>query len=62
VVLARGTKLEVLATNRLDESYSASPALAGGDLFLRGERHLYRIARAAREEKKPEAAAPPRAS
>ena len=43
VVLKRGTELEVLAVNRIDESFSASPALAGGDLFLRGSEHLYCI-------------------
>jgi outer membrane protein assembly factor BamB len=46
-VLGRSKRLEVLARNRLDDSFSATPALAGEDLFLRGERHLYRIAGAA---------------
>ncbi|HJM57091.1 MAG TPA: PQQ-binding-like beta-propeller repeat protein [Planctomycetota bacterium] len=32
---------EVLAVNRLDDSFSASAALVGRDLLLRGERHLY---------------------
>ena len=41
VVLAAGPKLEVLAENRLDEGFDASPALAGGDLLLRGRGHLY---------------------
>ncbi len=34
----------VLAVNRLDDSFSASMALVGRELFLRGERYLYRIA------------------
>ena len=34
----------VLAVNRLDDTFSASAALAGRDLFLRGERHLYCLA------------------
>jgi hypothetical protein len=34
----------VLAVNRLDDSFSASAAVVGGELFLRGERHLYCIA------------------
>src|SRR5205085_11883050 len=34
----------MLAVNRLDDSFSASAALAGRELFLRGERHLYCIA------------------
>jgi outer membrane protein assembly factor BamB len=33
-----------LAVNRLDDRFSASAAVAGRDLFLRGERHLYCIA------------------
>ncbi len=36
--------LKMLAVNRLDDSFSASAALAGRDLFLRGERFLYCIA------------------
>lgn len=43
LVLARGPNLDVLATNRLDEAFDASPALAGEDLFLRGRKHLYCI-------------------
>jgi outer membrane protein assembly factor BamB len=44
-VIKRGNKLELLASNRLEDSFSASPAVAGGELFLRGERSLYCIAR-----------------
>ena len=33
-----------LAVNRLDEIFSASAAIAGRELFLRGERYLYCIA------------------
>ena len=36
-----------LAENRLDDSFSASPAIAGDELFLRGHRYLYCIAAAA---------------
>ena len=42
-VLKRGKKLEVVATNKIDEEFSASPAVAAGDLFLRGDKHLYCI-------------------
>jgi len=35
-----------LALNRLDDSFSASAALAGQELYLRGERYLYCIAEA----------------
>ena len=44
LVIENGKKLEVLARNRLDDSFSASPAIVGDELFLRGERHLYCIA------------------
>ena len=41
LVLKRSATLEVLATNKLDETIDASPAIAGKQLFLRGHRHLY---------------------
>ena len=44
VVLKGSEKLEVLATNSLDEQFDASPAVAGKELFLRGQQHLYCIA------------------
>lgn len=44
VVLKAGAAFEVLATNRLEDGFDASPAIAEGDLFLRGAKHLYRIA------------------
>lgn len=44
-VLSHGDKVpRTLAVNRLDDSISASAAIAGRELFLRGERHLYCIA------------------
>jgi outer membrane protein assembly factor BamB len=43
VVLKQSDKLEVLAANRLDEKFDASPAAAGKDLFLRGREYLYRL-------------------
>jgi outer membrane protein assembly factor BamB len=44
VVIKNADKLEVLATNRLDEKFDASPAIAGNELFLRGQDYLYCIA------------------
>lgn len=44
LVLKQGDKLEILATNQLDDKIDASPALVGRQLFLRGESHLYCIA------------------
>jgi outer membrane protein assembly factor BamB len=44
LVLNRGERLEVIGRNRLDDSFSASPAVAGDAIFLRGEKHLYCLA------------------
>jgi outer membrane protein assembly factor BamB len=43
LVLKQGDNLEVLATNRLDDHFDATPALVGKQLFLRGEKSLYCI-------------------
>jgi outer membrane protein assembly factor BamB len=43
VVLKQSDKLEILATNRLEEKFDASPAAVGKDLFLRGHDYLYCI-------------------
>jgi outer membrane protein assembly factor BamB len=43
-VVSHGREGKVLARNRLDDSFSASAALAGREIFLRGLRHLYCIA------------------
>jgi len=48
-VVRNGPNLDLLAQNQLDDSFSASPAIAGDELFLRGERSLYCLsARSAR--------------
>ncbi len=44
VVLAHGPALRVEATNRLDDRFTASPAVVGDELILRGHRHLYCLA------------------
>lgn len=44
LVLKSGPKVEVLATNKLDDQFDSSPAAAGKELFLRGKRSLYCIA------------------
>jgi outer membrane protein assembly factor BamB len=41
LVIKRADTLELLATNKLDDPIDASPAIAGKQLFLRGEKHLY---------------------
>jgi len=44
-VIRRGEKYVRLSRNQLDDSFSASPAIAGDELYLRGERNLYCIAK-----------------
>ncbi|MBM3460294.1 MAG: hypothetical protein FJX77_17380, partial [Armatimonadetes bacterium] len=44
VVIRNADQFEVLATNRLDEKFDASPAVAGKELYLRGHQSLYCIA------------------
>ena len=44
LVLSAAEKPEVLALNRLPDRFSASAAIAGKELFLRGERFLYCLA------------------
>jgi outer membrane protein assembly factor BamB len=44
IVLSDEDDPRVLALNRLNDSFSASAAIAGGELYLRGEKHLYCIA------------------
>ena len=44
VVVKHGPAFEVLAANKLDEGFNASPALVDNEIYLRGARHLYCIA------------------
>jgi outer membrane protein assembly factor BamB len=43
-VIKHSEKLEVLATNRLDDRFDASPAIVANELILRGHENLYCIA------------------
>ena len=51
VVIQRGkfekdgdkSKVEILATNKLDERFDASAAIVGHEMFMRGSTHLYCI-------------------
>lgn len=45
-VVKAGPKHEVLRTNSLGEPVYASPAVAAGKIFIRGEKHLYAIEQA----------------
>ena len=44
VVLSDAPEPELLSVNHLDDRFSASPALAGDAIFLRGEKYLYSLA------------------
>ncbi len=43
-VIKHGREFELLGMNELDEEFSASPTIAGNELYLRGKKHLYCIA------------------
>ena len=42
-VVRAGPTHEILRTNSIGEPVYASPALAGGTIYIRGERHLFAI-------------------
>jgi outer membrane protein assembly factor BamB len=44
LVIRQGPAYDVLATNRLDDGFDASPALVGNEIYMRGYRNLYAIA------------------
>ena len=44
VVLEHGPDYKVLATNRLDDRFDATPALVDDEIYLRGKKYLYCIA------------------
>jgi outer membrane protein assembly factor BamB len=43
--LKDGPGLEIISVNKLDDSFSASPAIAGDEMFLRGQKFVYCIAK-----------------
>ena len=44
MVLKMGEKFEVIATNTLtDQVFIATPVIAAGELYLRGQKHLFCI-------------------
>jgi outer membrane protein assembly factor BamB len=43
LVIKRSTKVEVLATNRLDDALDASPVIVGNAMLLRGNQFVYCI-------------------
>lgn len=42
-VVKPGPEFEILAVNKIDEVFCASPAVSAGNIFLRGRKHLYCI-------------------
>jgi outer membrane protein assembly factor BamB len=44
LVIKNSDKYEILATNKLDDRFDASPAIAGNELFLKGKKYFYCIA------------------
>jgi outer membrane protein assembly factor BamB len=44
LVIKHGTAFEILAKNKLNDGFDASPALVDNEMFLRGYEHLYCIA------------------
>ncbi len=44
LVLSAGDEPRVLSLNRLEDRFSASAAIAGREIYLRGERYLYSLA------------------
>jgi hypothetical protein len=46
MVIKNSASFEVLATNKLNDSIDASPALVDNEIYLRGKKFLYCIAEA----------------
>jgi hypothetical protein len=44
-VLEAGPEPKVLATNTLGDGLDASPALVDGEMYLRGQKYLYRVSK-----------------
>lgn len=42
-IIRQGPAFEILAVNKLDEVFCASPAISAGRIYLRGRKHLYCI-------------------
>ena len=45
VVIKDADEFEIVSSNSVGEPVDATPALAGGDLFIRGQKHLFRISK-----------------
>ena len=51
-VIRPGATMEIVARNKLGERCFASPAISEGQIFIRGEKHLYSIGEGARAERR----------
>ena len=49
-IVRAGPTFDLLADNPLDEACSASPAVSNGQIFIRGDRHLFCIGRSGRDQ------------
>jgi len=45
LVIQQGPKYQVLSSNVLEDNFTASPAIVGRELYLRGHKHLYCLGR-----------------
>jgi outer membrane protein assembly factor BamB len=45
VVIRHGPEFQVLSKNTLEDEFDASPVIVGNEIYLRGDRYLYRISR-----------------
>jgi len=43
-VIKRGPEFKLLATNKLDDRFTASPVIVGSEIYLRGRKYLYCVA------------------
>lgn len=48
LVVRRASKFEVLATNSLDDKFTASPAIVDKEIYMRGHKYLYCISSGAK--------------
>jgi hypothetical protein len=44
-VIKAGKKFDLLSINKMGERLMATPALSGGMMFIRGEKHLFAVGR-----------------
>ena len=44
-VVKHGPKFEILAKNKLEDEFIASPAIVGDEMFVRGRNFLYNLAK-----------------